>query len=37
MTDAAHVTGAGSRAHSLTCPCAIPPYWREIWLERTEG
>jgi hypothetical protein len=21
-------------AYNVSCPRAIPPYWREIWLER---
>jgi hypothetical protein len=24
-------------AYNASCPRAIPPYWREIWLERVEG
>jgi hypothetical protein len=24
-------------AYNVSCPRAIPPYWREIWLERIEG
>jgi hypothetical protein len=24
-------------AYNVSCPRSIPPYWREIWLERVEG